>query len=393
MKPVAVETVAVALAAAGLAGCTSLPDLPGISREAICVGHGITVDAAFPTAGRHDCIVGPDGSIVVSVDHEPALVEGINPSPWFAFRMRSDAPRTVSVTLDYTDYEHRYAPYVSTDGANWRLLDAGRISLNGKKTRATLKLDLPKGTLWVAGQPLSPARDNIDWTRRTLAGQGFTEAQYGKSLEGRPLIGFTGGGGIDAIVILTRQHPPETTGQEGYRGFVERLVKRDDEAARRFRARNKIILAPMPNPDGVDGGHWRLNAGGVDLNRDWGTFSQPETKALSEWIKAQAGQRRVVSMMDFHSTDKTVIYAPPLDAPSPTIAFLPALEQKLKNVLKVPPEWTYSHNANGGTSKGWALETLKAPGITVELWDQISAADARALGAAAADALIDYFTS
>jgi hypothetical protein len=98
-------------------------------------------------------------------------------------------------------------------------------------------------------------------------------------------------------------------------------------------------------------------------------------------------------MMDFHSTVRTVIYAPPLDAPSPTIAFLPVLEQKLKSVLKVPPEWTYSHNATGGTSKGWALEALRAPGITVELWDQIPAADARALGAAAADALIDYFTS
>jgi hypothetical protein len=57
------------------------------------------------------------------------------------------------------------------------------------------------------------------------------------------------------------------------------------------------------------------------------------------------------------------------------------------------PEWSYGHNANGGTSKGWALEQLNAPGITVELWDQIPDAEARALGAAAADALIDYFAS
>ena len=39
-----------------------------------------------------------------------------------------------------------------------------------------------------------------------------------------------------------------------------------------------------------------------------------------------------------------------------------------------------------------ALEALKAPGITVELWDQISTADARKLGAATADALIEYFS-
>ena len=147
----------------------------------------------------------------------------------------------------------------------------------------------------------------------------------------------------------------------------------------------------MPNPDGVDGGNWRLNAGGIDLNRDWGQFTQPETKALSDWIVQQTGDRRVVAMMDFHSTDRTVIYAPPLDSPSPTIGFLPHLKQAFDTKLKSPPEWSYAHNPTGGTSKGWALEAMKAPGITVELWDQIPMADARALGAATADAMIEYF--
>ena len=60
--------------------------------------------------------------------------------------------------------------------------------------------------------------------------------------------------------------------------------------------------------------------------------------------------------------------------------------------VSAPPEWSYNHNPNGGTSKGWALEALKAPGITVELWDQIPTSDARKLGATAADALIEYFS-
>ena len=372
--------------------CEMIPlSLPSLSPQGICAGEGLIITADFPSAGRHDCIVGADGSVVVSVDHEPALVEGINPSPWFAFKVTSSNAREVAITLDYTDYTHRYTPYTSTDGRTWRRLAADRITLNERKGRATLTLALPQGTTWVAGQPLSPSSDNINWTRNALIGHGFTETRYGKSLEGRDLIGFVGGGGIDAIVILTRQHPPETSGQDAYRGFLERLLRRDDARANTFRARHRIIIAPMPNPDGVDGGYWRLNAGGVDLNRDWGVFSQPETKALSVWIKEQAGDRRVVSMMDFHSTDKTVIYAPPLTAPSPTIDFLGALKAKFDSSLSKPPEWSYSHNPSGGTSKGWALEALKAPGITVELWDQIPTEDARALGAVAADALIDYF--
>jgi hypothetical protein len=371
----------------------ALPSLPsfGPAPRAICSGSGLTVDIDFAEAGRHDCIIGPDGSVVVSVDHEPAYVESINPSPWFAFRITTEDAREATVTLDYTDYNHRYAPYVSADGHSWRKLADSQVTLNEKKSRATLKVDLTAGANWIAGQPMSPSSDNLDWTRAVLGGFGFTEMKYGESLEGRPLVGFVGGGSLEAIVVLTRQHPPETSGQDAYRGFLERLLKRGDDKALAFRNRYRIVIAPMPNPDGVDAGNWRLNAGGIDLNRDWGTFSQPETTALSQWIVAAAGGRRVVSMMDFHSTDKTVIYAPPLESASPTIALLPFLKQAFDSKLSAPPEWNYNHNPNGGTSKSWALEALKAPGITVELWDQIPTADARKLGATAADALIDYF--
>lgn len=382
-----------ALAACSLPAMPSLPSLPLLSStpRVLCSGAGLSIDTDFPAAGRHDCVIGPNGNVVVSVDHEPALEEGINPSPWFAFRVTSDAARQVSITLDYTDYNHRYVPYVSGDGRAWTALPAGAVTLNERKTRATVNLNLPQGASWIAGQPLSPSDDNIAWTRNALNGRGFTETRYGDSLKGRPLVGFVGGGGIDAMVVLTRQHPPETSGQDAYRGFLDRLLNRNDDLGRTFRARHRIIIAPMPNPDGVDGGYWRLNAGGMDLNRDWATLTQPETKALSAWIVKEVGGRKVVSMMDFHSTDKTVIYAPPLTAPSPTINFLPALKTKFDTTLGKPPEWSYSHRADSGTSKSWALETLKAPGITVELWDQIPTADARALGAAAADALVEYF--
>lgn len=372
-----------------LGGCAMLGGAPAPSG--ICGSAGFVIDIDFPAAGRHDCVIAPDGSVIVSVDHEPALVEGINPSPWFAFRITSETARSVVATLDYTDYKHRYRPYISTDGAGWSALPESALQLNARKTRASLTFNVQPGATWIAGQPLSSANDNLDWTRRALSGAGFMEAEYGRSREGRPLIGFVGGGGIDAIVAITRQHPPETSGQEAYRGFVERLIGRSDAKAVTFRARHRIILAPMPNPDGVDGGHWRLNAGGMDLNRDWGNFTQPETRTLSTWIREQAGNRRVVSMMDFHSTDRTVIYAPPLDAASPTIDLLPVLKAKFDSVMPAPVPWAYAHNPDGGTSKGWALEVLKAPGLTVELWDHESQANARALGAAAADALIDHF--
>ena len=44
----------------------------------------------------------------------------------------------------------------------------------------------------------------------------------------------------------------------------------------------RAAVVPLANPDGVEQGHWRHNAQGVDLNRDWDRFQQPETRALRD---------------------------------------------------------------------------------------------------------------
>ena len=58
-----------------------------------------------------------------------------------------------------------------------------------------------------------------------------------------------------------------------------------------FRKEFEIIIVPMLNPDGVDEGNWRHNAGGVDLNRDWDLFVQP-TKAVK--VFCSPGKRATV---------------------------------------------------------------------------------------------------
>ena len=58
----------------------------------------------------------------------------------------------------------------------------------------------------------------------------------------------------------------------------------DSELAQKFRTQFEILIFPLVNPDGVDNGNWRLNANGKDLNRDWISFDQPETKAVRDWL-------------------------------------------------------------------------------------------------------------
>ena len=85
------------------------------------------------------------------------------------------------------------------------------------------------------------------------------------------------------IVIVGRQHPPEVTGSLNLFPFLATVLG-DSSLARQFRARYQLIIYPFLNPDGVALGHWRHNTGGVDLNRDWGPFTQPETRLVRDHV-------------------------------------------------------------------------------------------------------------
>jgi Zinc carboxypeptidase len=362
---------------------------PDVSAQTpICETRGVQVSVDFPMGGRHACTISTNGEIVLSVLPE---AEPINPSPWYAFRLTAAHALRVNVTLEYGAYKHRYAPRITRDGQTWTALAARRVRVKRDGHRAVLRLELPQGDSLIAGQPIQTTEAMLAWMRTTLAPAAFTEIEYGHSHDGRPLIAFTAGPrDAPLVVALTRQHPPETTGAGAFRAFVARLAD-DSAAAVAFRAGHRLLLAPAPNPDGVARGHWRLNAGGMDLNRDWGRFSQPETRALGDLITAEAQGRPMQAFLDFHSTENSVIYAPPPNAPSPTMAWLGLLRTRL-DAAKSPPQWSYTHNSEVGTSKGWALERFAAPGITVELADAAPSEEVRITGETIASALIEYFS-
>jgi hypothetical protein len=143
-----------------MGACEYLPEvsLPSLGPAPLCSGNGLRVETDFPGAGRHDCIIAPDGSIVVSVDHEPTFVEGINPSPWFAFKVTGESPREATITLDYTDYNHRYAPWIKREGAAWAKLNEANLTLNERKT--------PAGLLSRGQCRLDPQRPRRPWFQR-----------------------------------------------------------------------------------------------------------------------------------------------------------------------------------------------------------------------------------
>jgi len=133
----------------------------------------------------------------------------------------------------------------------------------------------------------------------------------------------------------------------------------------------RILAFPILNPDGVDMGHWRHNAGGVDLNRDWSAYKQPEIKKVVSFIDktSKKDSGKIILGLDFHSTWHDVFYTnktrKETTLPNFVSDWFAALEKNIPN-YKVNEE---AGNSTKPVSKGWFLYGHDAVGITYEIGD------------------------
>ncbi|WP_432382134.1 M14 family metallopeptidase [Duganella sp. P38] len=190
-----------------------------------------------------------------------------------------------------------------------------------------MRLQADTRPLWVSGQELHTSRRVYGWIDDIARKHKLQVSEIGKSTGGRPLKLLTLGNksGKKAILVISRQHPPEVTGYFAMQSFVATLAA-DTRLAQRFRKDWTVYVVPLMNPDGVDGGFWRHNVGGVDLNRDWADFNQPETRAVRDFLKQRAADgARFYFGIDFHSTWDDIYYT---------------LDPKFKgNMPGLVPEW------------------------------------------------------
>lgn len=82
------------------------------------------------------------------------------------------------------------------------------------------------------------------------------------------------------VLVLCRQHGDEPASTEAVLGLIHRLAGGGDPALRGALAHVTLYIVPMVNPDGAEA-DTRANGVGADLNRDWGVFHQPETRAVA----------------------------------------------------------------------------------------------------------------
>ena len=331
-------------------------------------GGAVAIDNEFSGARVNACArVGPlDYTIVSSPENLP-----INPSPWYAFRVTSAVEREITVRIAITSSKSRPRPYVSRGGGPFERVATKDWDGGEGAKECVLRVRVGPAPVVIASNHLIGIAEIEAWTDTMAKRLSVEPREIGRSMAGRPIRAFEFGAADarEALVVIGRQHPPEVSGSVGLARFIE-AVAADTEIARAFRARFRILCVPLVNPDGVHEGNWRSTLDGVDANRDWGPFTQVETRVVRDAILAftERSGRKARLLLDFHATSKDIFYVPPQDATLDPPNFAPRwLDAIARRFPDYAVESSATHNVKEWTFKRWAFETFSAPGITYEL--------------------------
>jgi cytosolic carboxypeptidase protein 6 len=310
----------------------------------------------------------------------------INMSPWYAFRVWSKTKKEIAVKLVYPEFaKHRYSPQISEDGKKWKVLETERITefekgtaqsgVNSRPKSVEIKLKISKKPIYVSAQELQNSRQVFEWTNKLAKKKKFKVEEIGKSSEGRP-IRLLKMGNLDSkkmILVISRQHPPEVTGYFAMQAFIEKIADKS-KLSKDFRKDWAIYVVPLMNPDGVDNGHWRHNLGGIDLNRDWSAFNQPETVAVREFLKRKEVETdgKFYFGIDFHSTWDDIYY--PMNQTFTDTNMPNLVWNWLENIKKAIPNYEPNIQANAKleptvVSRNYFLKAHKMEAIVFEIGD------------------------
>lgn len=340
----------------------------------------VWISNEFEGARMNDVYVYNDSTYEVFIAPENAP---INNSPWYAFKIWSDTVRMAKIRLNYLDATHRYIPklqsWVQPDSA-WKQQMELPVQYDSVTGTATFEVLLAPDPIIISGQPLHTSSDLLSTLKkREILGEPHVEInEVGQSKLGKPIweMEITEAKQNErapVLAIVSRQHPPEVTGYLASLIFLEELTA-DNELAREFRKTFIVKAFPMLNPDGVDNGHWRHNAGGVDLNRDWENFNQPETKAVRETLEPlrESSSQQLFYAIDFHSTNENIFY--PINEEVKTSPDN-ITQLWVERVLAENPDVEFNveeFDTSSPIAKNWFYHTFGIDAVTYEVDDQIS---------------------
>jgi murein tripeptide amidase MpaA len=263
---------------------------------------------------------------------------------WFHFRVTGAGGSKLQVVIDnageasYPDGWHDYKAFCSADRKAWHRVQTTSY-VDGK---LVIDLDpVPSDCVHLAYFVPYHYEQHLDLIAAASSSSNpeVTHHSLGTTLDGRPLdclrfgtpgswapeAQFAGaspedaaavdktqlalspwereGGAKRVVWIIARQHPGESMASWWMEGFVRRLLDAEDPVARRVLRRAVVYVVPNMNPDGSIRGHLRTNAGGANLNREWGEPSLEASPEVFHTRNAMDATGPVDLMLDVHGDE------------------------------------------------------------------------------------------
>ncbi|WP_460217856.1 M14 family metallopeptidase [Psychroserpens sp. MEBiC05023] len=307
--------------------------------------------------------------LIITPENSP-----INNSAYYAFKVWSNSDKTVYFKFEYPKgFKHRYTPKLKTADGDWYVLSETNVFEEGEDV--TVRLNVSKDTTLVCAQQIVTSHDTENWYKNLIKNKTHVQlSQVGNSKQGRPIpvLDIYKGAKKNKpiIVLLTRQHPPEVTGFFAFQSFLSAILN-DNQLTDEFLNKYRVLAFPIVNPDGVDLGHWRHNANGVDTNRDWSKYRQPEIKNIVSFITKQSKKYNgtIVLGLDFHSTYEDVFYTNKIRENTTLPHFIEDWFDALESNISGYKVNEAAGNSTKPVSKGWFLYGHNAVGITYEIGD------------------------
>ncbi|PSV34196.1 M14-type cytosolic carboxypeptidase [Photobacterium sp. GB-210] len=178
------------------------------------------------------------------------------------------------------------------------------------------------------------------------------------------------------VWVIARQHPGETMAEWFAEGLIQRLLDETDTVGRALLEKAVFYIVPNMNPDGSARGHLRLNAIGVNLNREWQTPSLENSPEVF-YVREKMFETGVDLFLDIHG-DEAIPYN--FVAGSEGIPSYDARFENLENMFKqalltITPEFQVEHGydkdkpgeANLTVGSNWVAEEFKCLSYTIEM--------------------------
>lgn len=165
----------------------------------------------------------------------------------------------------------------------------------------------------------------------------------GASVQGRPLVmaevsDFQSTYPQSTLFIIARQHGTEAAGSESALALLQHFALAPTSLEREILRHLRIVAVPVANPDGMVSRR-RANANGVDLNRDWGSLSQPETRLIEAAVRGE----RPDAILDLHelpaASGKEAYQENFVETTGRSEALCPNLVRRTKQISAALTDW------------------------------------------------------